>query len=649
MKKIFTFFLTLGICFSVFGAMTVNVWDGDQADGKWETAGNWSRGAAPVASDSVVMNATAFACSINTNTAVCSVWVVTSGYSGAIKIPATTKLTVGGKVFVDGTGALTINDTIATTRDGDFHIGSGVGTVTFGGHLKFMGTGNIDLDKAGRPLSLTCSYPGKTATWSGSVITNGTNGILNVMGGTLTLNQAFLNYSVSATPITVVAGTTINGSGQLVVGVGTTNLKYLLPKLIMGGTTSLWLRNGYNAGYVDTFSLSDSIVVPSILITAEGVNNNVTLITNNNHVTTTGEFSFGCTNNAGVKANIITGSSVLRFGTFGNFGSTTYNFGTKNANLGSSLIYCSGNWTTGSATTITAGTSLLTFTGNASFTSSTRTFYDVACSAGALTLADNLTCNTVSTSATGGFSSDAKNLKTADDQTYNGSGILTIGALDTITNGDFIVGATGTKTTAACSLYLGGNALLRSTGTKTTLGRVTFSDAKTYTFTSGDSIAISARQAGDISGGVTGVTKFQSTTPGTNYKLSFPTATSLTYFDVKDCYNFGTLCSAYAVNDTSRGGNTNFYFLNTSNDTTYRDSGNVVSGSNTVYFDTLQIDSVVGYLDTTFNWVHSYRAYNTVPIASLENGGFYKLPIVKKRAIKNRYYKNPPYKNGDVF
>jgi hypothetical protein len=605
MKKILL--LILLICFSAFGTMTVNTWDG--SDGSdWSTAANWSANTVPVSSDSVVFNAGAVACSLS-EASVCSVLVATSGYTGHFKIPATQKLTIGGKFIYDGGAALTINDSIIKTGDGDFHVGSGVSSLTFNGTLKYMGTGNIDLDEVGRPMFILCGYPNKTATWTGDITIQGISKTLAVMGGTLTLSQTFLAASTIATPLIVTAGSTINGTGQLIVGAGATNLKYILPKLIMTGSTSLWLRNGYALGFIDTFSLSDSIVAPSFLLSSEGTNNNTTLITNNNHVTVAGDFSFGCSNAAGVKCNVTTGSSVIRVGTFGASGASTYNFGTKNLNMGSGLYYCAGSWTGGTALVITAGTSLLTFTGSATLTTNGKTYYDISSTSGVLTLADRLDCNSISVSSTGGFTSNGKIIKTADDQTYSGSGSLRINANDTcggdihigsahssgganndslvLTNTGFldfdldisavpfskIICAATDKTTTITNgatntmqLVPGAGILqinttaVQTVGAGCTFARLLIEPASKVKFTSGQTYTVTAYTPDDWDGTAGNLVTITATTPGSAATLTNPAGMSVNYVDVRDNTASNQIISYTTLGNEDGGGNTNWIF-----------------------------------------------------------------------------------------
>jgi hypothetical protein len=624
MKNILLLILILS--FSAFATMNVVKWRGcatTNDSSNWNNATNWIPEGVPTSSDSVVLDSLSRGsvkpCSLTAN-AVCSTLVATVAFTGGLKIPAGKLLIVSGKPGAetalafqyDGT-ILTINDTIRILN-GDFHLGNTLTSTTIAaGKVDMRGNGYFDNDETGTYLkTLKCAYPGKTVSVTSTEFTGSGSAFLSLQGGTFVIDAAYyINKGNESSPwFEGGATTTINGAATLYLqNVNTTFQTDTLPAITC---SNLALQFYKPSGEGNLKHQITGAVSAAKLVTYSAGTVACTTNTLNNPINVTGLFMSTRAATAGGTNVFNAGSSVITAGII----CDSINVGNGIINKGTATYNVSGNYSSVNNGTVNAGTSLLNLTGTSgtqSIKSFGKSFYDIVQNGngGTVSLVDKMVANTY-TLTNGNFTTNAQILKTADDQTYNGSGNITLNYLDTITNGDFIVNNSGTRTTAACSLFLGGNSLLRSSYKKTTLGRITFTDNKTYTYTSGDSITISARQAGDISGGVTGVTKFQATTPGSNYKISFPAATSLTYFDVKDCFNFGTLCSAYAVSDTSRGGNTNFYFLNTDNDTTYRDSGSVVMGNQTIYYDTLQVDSIVGYRDTTLNWVHAYREYSTI-------------------------------------
>ena len=155
--------------FATTHASTTNTWTNTAGDGKWNTAGNWSRGSVPSTTDDVVFDSTSTAnCAINVTTNKVVTFSVNTGYSGTI---------TQNNGFTLNAISLTLNSSTATFTGGD-----STSPITL--------TGSLTLS-----AGTFTSTAGTLAVFSSLVITtpaatfNHNNGVININGNTtLSLN-----------------------------------------------------------------------------------------------------------------------------------------------------------------------------------------------------------------------------------------------------------------------------------------------------------------------------------------------------------------------------------------------------------------------------------------------------------------------------
>jgi len=501
---ILALFVASAIADNRYWSGTLNTDWGNTAN--WGTTSGGTLASVPTEVDSVIFdNNSALNCSLSVADTVYKI-TSTTGWAKGFHQKSFALTTIGAISWDGTTGSfLTLNGVVTIMGNGDFHVGTGVATISFAlADLYLKGSQNFDIDKvSGQFRNLYISYSGKTTTVTGSALANqegGFNNSLTLNGGTLTLSQSILYTGNSnANPIVFASPTTINGTQGLKFYQSGAISSYTmnLPKLKMGGTTFFQVQRNATSRII--INQTDSVSVPSILLVAGNATDTAIFYNTNNYpLTASTDLSIGPLV-ASTKTVFNAGSSVITCGTWG---AITDNTGTSvDWNLGTSTWYIFGNATIRSIAKVFAGTSLVVFKKTASFTSNGQSFYDVRMdSAGqTLTLASNLTANSLNIN-TGGFSQSTFSVKTTGDQTYNGAGNYTLAA-DTIAgNGNYTIGSsvgTVTLTNNRVRLMGTGNLSINKAGlsfpkmTVAQTGKVT-TNTSTVKFNVSDSFMIGA-------------------------------------------------------------------------------------------------------------------------------------------------------------
>jgi len=441
-------------------------WVNDDTDNDWDNANNWattsggSGGAGvPTASDSVYFdtNSGAENCTLSTS-AVCLSLTADANYSGAFDQNGQT-LDVSGSFSYDGTGVLTLDAALTLDADGDFHIGTGTDAASdlTACDLDLQGTGNLDIDDAGlRFASITCSASGKTTTNTGSN-NLGVSVDLTVGSGTLTITTDLIVRTISTTTVTIDPSATINGGKRLILSYfGSGGDTISVPACTFSGTSTngLYLRQWFGSGG-PTYSLAGNITAPDIRISA--YSHKVTVNTNNYNLTASSEIDI-YNEGAGGELEVNFGSSTVDT-VVATLGAST---GTAlDINLQTSTWTVEGDLTIGSITTLTSGSSSVTFDGttNQDITMFGQSLYTalVNNTGGGITLQDAFSANTLEVDS-GDFDQNGQIITTVSDITIDGTDIITLDGSITMTgDGDFHIGNTiSSLAVTGCNLDLQG-------------------------------------------------------------------------------------------------------------------------------------------------------------------------------------------------
>jgi hypothetical protein len=129
--------------------------------------------------------------------------------------------------------------------------------------------------------------------------------------------------------------------------------------------------------------------------------------------------------------------------------------------MSTTSISCAGSWTDGTANTISAGSSLVTFTGTATVTSAGKSFYDITFNnaASTFTIADPLSCHNLTTTTMTAYTNTGTTITSSGNVTFNGAGTLNLGIGITLTgNGSLTLNPTlGSGVTSVnCNVVLQG-------------------------------------------------------------------------------------------------------------------------------------------------------------------------------------------------
>ncbi len=479
------------------------------------------------------------------------------GVTGSISVTGYT-ITVASTVNFTATGAYTIgaDASIIQTGDANFTIASTINTFAGGGSLDIRGTGILTISRniSSSPLlNVTCAYSGKTTTYTG-LSNNSLSGTLTINGGTF-INTA--NYAMrcdNSTPLVLVAGYTLTNNGNIYIGNGSAT-SVTLPAIVCGGSGTFRL-NKYNTGAVawnlgGTFNLGTN----ALHIYTNSATNSATF-NSNDYAITCATIQTG-SDQASTTTTINYGASAITVGGHYN----TYNSGTQNVNYGSSQWLCSGNFAMGSNWTVNAGTSLITFTNNATLTSAGKTLYDIKIDTPAkiLTNSGALSCNNLSITQ-GGFIQGTATITCSGNFYYPGASNGTLDSTFTMTglNKVFSITSAGAVTTTLCVLILQNNTTITS-GNRT-ISRMILTAGKTYTFATTNVLTITNFTAGDWSGTAGNLITWQSSSSGTASTIIAPANVLVNYCAVKDINNTGTLINANRVSNYDNTNNAGWKF-----------------------------------------------------------------------------------------
>lgn len=380
-------------------------------------------------------------------------------------------ITSSTSILIDGAGhSVTLtNSTITITGDGDFHIGSGVGTLSPSNcNLDLRGTGNLDIDKILTSATVfgnvTCGYSGKTTTIQGdsTFYFNGT--LTSSLGGTVTFNVPTYIYWWGSGTITpyIQNGATWNGTGSYISCVPTGASTITLGEITLSGLALGFLF--YDAsGVTVTYNMAGHLTSVGYFLIRNNTNSSGTMIfnTNNYNITCTSSTRyFELAAILGANTGTITfnaGSSIITVGD--NFQTSKDVGATINLNLQTSQLFIREGLDLSGCTTVDAGTSTVTFndTGTTTIISAGFSLYNVVCnksSAVNITLADALNCNTLTTLGSGNFNSGGFAINSISNILFDSTGTLTLtnSTVTIIGEGDFHIGSGVSTTTLSATI-----------------------------------------------------------------------------------------------------------------------------------------------------------------------------------------------------
>jgi hypothetical protein len=344
-------------------------------------------------------------------------FVTLSSCGGAVTWAGYT-LTCAGDVVMDHTGTLNMG-TGVTMSGASFllHTGSTMGTITSSSDINITGNnGTIDFDKSNTMKSLTIANS-VTVTNSGSAIsiyTNSGNALVMGTNSSLITNATTnLNRSNNGDLFSLGAGYSISGTGAFNFNVIGANVKINIPAISSSTSGAVTIR-GNAAGDTVIFTGTYSFPSAALNINSNSATVQTMIDFNDNNIT--------CTSlRLGVSPALTTGTINYYFGN-GTINCNLFNSATDNnatnINYEGATIYCSGNWSNGSAHNVNYGTSTAIVDSISTVTSANKAFYNfkiAAPSSGTVTLADSLTCLGNLIDSLGKFKSGNNNINLAGD------------------------------------------------------------------------------------------------------------------------------------------------------------------------------------------------------------------------------------------
>lgn len=449
--------------------MADRFWVNDDADDDWEGTNNWSTSsggaggaATPTAADAAIFDTGSGANNCNlTAASVCLSLTADGDYSGNFDQNGQT-LTVSGSCSFAHTGTLTLDAAVTLDADGDFKIAAAVGVTSLvGSDLDLQGTGDFILNKSNGFDSITLAASGKATTVpaAGTTAFAGTDGVLIIGAGTLTLDDDLtVNITTETDPLVVHADATINGSKDILMFNRGTSSTINCPAITITGTAGIQFTARW-ALPSSTLTVNLTGALSTYDFSSNGYNStrDVVFNTNDNPLTSAGNSYIASSSTGSTTFNA--GSSTMSFGILqgGNVGSNVWN-------LETATITISSTCTVGTATTIDAGTSSVTFDGTtlSAVTSDSESFYTVKLnkSANEMRLIDAFDCNTFEVDD-GDFYMNGQTLTTVGNITIDGDNDITLDAAVLITgNGSFHLGSTinsATLTSSSIELQGTGN------------------------------------------------------------------------------------------------------------------------------------------------------------------------------------------------
>ena len=252
----------------ILSASFDRTWDGEGADGAWDTATNWSADTVPASGDDIEINAAAVTHSTGTGASDTSTInsLSLTGSGGALTLSGGT-LSIGAQSRADSGTTFTLSG----------------GTLAGTGPLRAFGTTTLTSGTIDGALTVAGSGSigaGNTINGSGTL---GVSGSLTVNSGA-TLNAGLTNTGTTTVTAATLAGTTANNAGTLHILPGTTSITGSFSNASgatvklgnTSGTTSLTVSNAFtNAGTIvltdaTSNTTTDTLTVSSGTLTNTG-------------------------------------------------------------------------------------------------------------------------------------------------------------------------------------------------------------------------------------------------------------------------------------------------------------------------------------------------------------------------------------------
>ena len=479
-------------------------------------ATNYSGAGALLTTDDLVFDGTSvIAATASANLDVKSI-TVAAAYTGNMSFSGFTAIYENGNASFDGIGTLNLGNGITLNgASSTLHIGAGVAAVTATScAITMNGTTAmiIDIDKTTVAKSLILGN-GAIVTNSGVsyFIVSDTNPF--VMGTNSRFTNSGLLYirlTASGNFMTLGSGYIISGATALQLEINANSITGTVPAVTTQNTPLYITENGVKTGYTILFggTINTGTGRMDIVVSNAGSSG---IINFNNQNVICGNFYAGNAN--------ATATSVINYGS-GTFSVSQYagsslNLGSCTQNFQSSQWLCSGGWIFGSNHIIVPGASQVTITNTATITSNGKSFYDFVINAAGktITLADALSVH---------------------DYTK-------------------IIGTQAGNFNTTCS----GDALF---SVSTTLFRLIMTKATTRTITvvTGGTLTLTNLTDTNVNGTPGALTRWRSTTPGTQFNITIPAPITLTYQNPSDCVSSQTVT---VTDGTSANGGNNFRWL----------------------------------------------------------------------------------------
>jgi len=381
----------------------------------WSVAGNWAYGSnhtvdAGTSQITFTNTATVTANGLSFYNLIVNADTKTVTLGAAFVASGTLTVTAGS--FNDGGYATTLagdfawNSTGTLTLSGDFTLsGNGTITISNSGTITttasdwiLLGDNTLTINKATTINSLSCSYTGKTTTTGGTAnfAVIGNTPTVTFNSGAIVTNYNFLCYG--KTTGNLWTGTFSSWTGGSTVQFGaysTTGQTITIPAITATINLAIW--NAY--AVTSVVNLGGAVnITGTFRVSMGNAAGELTFNSGNFPITVSSSFSVGGWSASSV-STFNWGSSIISIGSFANT-TTQFNGGTQTHNLQTSQWSVGGSWSWGdnAGTTVSPGSSLVTFTNTATITSASKKFYQVNINASGktITLADNLTvggCN----------------------------------------------------------------------------------------------------------------------------------------------------------------------------------------------------------------------------------------------------------------
>ena len=387
-------------------------WAYDRSNRIWSSTGstnandsaNYTGSGLLLSTDTLSLNNTSAINYALTSNLFCGKLVEFSNYTGNISLGTYTLSTTNGGAIFNGTGTLNLGAGITASGTSDsIKIAAGVGAVTAtNAAISFAGAGSF-VDSKGITASLFGIQSGAKVVSTGAGVTIFEDATPLTMGTNtkLTVNTASSMSFRRTTSGSIFARSgnwtdTIAGATTINFRPTNDNLQLSLPGILYTGTGSFFLSENLKTG--GKFTITDSVSIPnsaalqSFRYGASALAVDTLIFQNVNVSIPNGIMATG--------ANNSTCTSLFKFGsgTFnvGSYEQTTYNTGTINDSMQSSVWRVGGSITCGSAHNVYPGTSAWTVINTSTVTSANKTFANNFTSNAAgkvITFADKFRCS----------------------------------------------------------------------------------------------------------------------------------------------------------------------------------------------------------------------------------------------------------------